>query len=175
MVLGPNPKVPAGFTIPPLGLRSSATSDIAPASASSQLSEGEDHVGVVVEAEVFTAGRAVQMREVTVGARGLKAVSGRGAFFAGTLHSLGGFLDSGFPNPDLLLTIAIPDDVRADSPIVVFEGGDEDCVVHVVVAGEGGGEPDWHLFEGEIGFGIISGGEEVSAVDGNPRPCVPSA
>jgi hypothetical protein len=56
--------------------------------------------------------------------------------------------------------------------LLCFEGGQEDRVVHVVVSGEGGGEPDWHLFEGEVGVGVVSGGEEVSAVDGeSPSLC----
>jgi hypothetical protein len=38
----------------------------------------------------------------------------------------------------------------------------------VVVTGEGGGEPDGHLFEWHICIGVVGGGEEVSAVHGEP-------
>jgi hypothetical protein len=55
----------------------------------------------------------------------------------------------------------------------VLEGGQEDRVVHVIVAGEGGGEPDGHLFEGLVRFGVVGGGEYISAIDGEPSSLGP--
>jgi hypothetical protein len=101
----------------------SSTSDIPPVvSATSQLSEGEDHVRVVVVVEVLAVGCAVQVCEVAVGARGLEAIAGLGALFPGMLHSLGGLLDSHLPDTNLVFAVAVADNVRTDPPIVVLEG-----------------------------------------------------
>jgi hypothetical protein len=155
--------VAAGFTIPPLGLRSSATSDVPPCTpATSQLSEGEDHVWFMVISEIFAPRGPVQVGEVSVGACGLQTVARLRAFFAGALDSLRRFFDPGLPDSDLVFAVTVADDVRADAPIVVLEGCEQDGVIHVVVAGEGGGEPDRHLFEGEVRVGVVGGGEEVS-------------
>jgi hypothetical protein len=70
------------------------------------------------------------------------------------------------PNPKVAASFTIADDIHADPPIVVLKGGHEDGVVHVIVAGEGGSEPDGHLLQWYICVGVVGGGEEVSAVDG---------
>ena len=112
----------AGFTIPPLESRSSATSDI-PATSASQLREGDDHARLLVVAPVRLVRGALEVAEVAVGACGLKAIARLGAFFSGALDSLRRFLDSGLPDADLVFTSAVPDEVRTYSPIVVLEGG----------------------------------------------------
>jgi hypothetical protein len=43
----------------------------------------------------------------------------------------------------------------------------------MVVAGEGGGEPDWHLFQGYVGVRVVSGGEGVCSVAGESLSLCP--
>jgi hypothetical protein len=145
----------------------SATSDVAPPS-SSQLSKGNDHVGVVVIAPVFWLVGSLEVGEVTMGACRLKSEPGLGAFFSGSFHPLGGFFGSGFPDTDLVLGVAVADDVSAYAPVVVLEGSLEDGVVHIVVAGEGSGEPDGHLGKGEVGVFVVGSGRQDKLVDREP-------
>jgi hypothetical protein len=167
MLSGPNPETAAGFIIPLLGLRLSLTSDIPPVLATpSQLSEREDHVRVVVIAEVFSPGCTVQVCEMVVGMRGFKVVAGLGTLFSSVLHSLGGLFNLGFPDTDLVLAVMVADDIHADPPVVVLKGGQEDGVVHVVMLGKGSSKPDGHLFQGYVSVSIVGGGEEVGAIDG---------
>jgi hypothetical protein len=77
-----------------------------------------------------------------------------------------GFFDPGLPDADLVLGLSVTDEVGADPPIVVFQGRPEDDVVHVVVAGEGGSEPDGHLGQREVGLLVVSGGVEVVDEEG---------
>jgi hypothetical protein len=107
----------------------------------------------------------LQVSEVTMGARGFKSELGLGAFFSSALDSLGGFFCSGFPDADLVFAEAVADDVRAYAPVVMFEGGGEDGVVHVVVVGEGCCEPDRDLPEGKVGVLIVGGGKQEELVD----------
>jgi hypothetical protein len=80
-LMGPIPKSAAGFIIPPLVLRSSATSDMS-ASSSRQLPEGKDHTGVVVVLPVFWLVSALQVGEVPVSVGGLQMVAGLYPLFA---------------------------------------------------------------------------------------------
>jgi hypothetical protein len=86
-LLGPDPKAAAGFIIPPLVLRSSATSVVS-SSSSCQLAKGKDHTGVVVVLPVFRLVGVFQVGEVSVGSSGLQAVPGVHPFFAALLDSL---------------------------------------------------------------------------------------
>jgi hypothetical protein len=103
-----------------------------------------------------------------MGVCSFEAEPGLSALFSSALDSLGSFLCSGFPDADLVFAEAVADDVRAYAPVVVFEGGSEDGVVHVVVAGEGGGEPDRYLAEREVCVFIIGRGEVHELVDREP-------
>ena len=106
------------------------------------------------------------MGEVFVGPCRFESVAGLPSFFPGSVHSLGGFVDAGLPDADLVLADSVADDVRADAPVVVLEGGLEDGVVHVVVAGEGRREPHGHGGDGGLRVFAVSGGEQGVAVDG---------
>jgi hypothetical protein len=150
----------------------SATSDVAP-SSSSQLSKGDDHVGVVVVAPVFWLVSALEVGEVTMGACRFESESGLGTFFSGPFHSLSGFLGPGFPDADLVFGVAVADDVGAYPPVIVLEGGLEDGIVHVVMAGEGGGEPDGHLGEGKVGVFVVGSGCQDKLVDREPSSLGP--
>jgi hypothetical protein len=141
-LMGPTPKSAAGFIIPPLVLRSSATSELSP-SSSCQLAKGKDHAGVVVVLPVFWLVSALEVREVAMGPGGLQTEPRLYPFLACSLDSLRGLFDPGLPDADLVFGLSVADEVRADSPVVVFQGRPEDDVIHAAVAGEGGGEPDW--------------------------------
>jgi hypothetical protein len=150
----------------------SATSDVA-SSSSSQLSKGDDHVGVVVVTPVFWLVGALEMGEVAMGACHFESEPGLGAFFSGPLHSLGGLFSSGFPDADLVFGVTVADDVGTYAPVVVLESSLEDGVVHIVVAGEGGGEPDRHLGEGEIGVFVVRPGRQDELIDRESFPLGP--
>jgi hypothetical protein len=142
----------------------SATSDVAPPS-SSQLSKGNDHVGVVVVTPVFWFVGSLEVGEVTMGACRLESEPGLGAFFSGPLHSLSGFFSPGFPDADLVFGVSVPDDVGTNAPVVMLKGGLEDGVIHIVVAGEGGGEPDGHLGKGKVGVFIVGVGRQGELIN----------
>jgi hypothetical protein len=166
-LLGPHPKAAAGFIIPPLVLRSSATSELS-SPPSCQLAEGKDHAGVVVVLPVFWLVGALEVCEVAVGPRGLQAEPGLYPFFSGSLDALRGLFDPGLPDADLVFGLSVADEVGADPPIVVFQGRPEDDVVHAAVTGEGGGEPDGELGHGEVGLLVVGWGVEVVEEDGEP-------
>jgi hypothetical protein len=166
-LMGPTPKSAAGVIIPPLVLRSSATSELPP-SSSCQLSEGKDHAGVVVVLPIFWLVGAFEVCEVTVGPSGLQAEPGLYPFFPGSFDALRGLFDPGLPDADLVFGLSVADEVGADSPVVVFQGRPEDDVVHTAVTGEGGGEPDGELGHGEVGLFVVSWGVEVVEEDGEP-------
>jgi hypothetical protein len=113
------------------------------------------------------------MGEVAMGACRLESIPGLGAFFSGPLHSLSGLFGPGFPDADLVFGVAVADDVGTYTPIIVLEGGLEDSVVHIVVAGEGGGEPDGHLGKGEIGVFVVGSGRQDELVDRESSPLGP--
>jgi hypothetical protein len=100
-LLGPHPKAAAGFTIPPLVLRSSATSELSSPS-SCQLTKGKDHAGVVVVLPVFWLVSTLEVREVAMGPGGFQAEPGLYPFFPGSFDPLRGFLDPGLPDTDLV-------------------------------------------------------------------------
>jgi hypothetical protein len=108
-----------------------------------------------------------------MGACSFESEPGLGALFSSALDLLGGFLCLGFPDADLVFAQAVADDVRAYAPVVVFEGGGEDSIVHVVVAGEGGGEPDRYLAKTEVCVFVIGRGEEHELVDREPLSFCP--
>jgi hypothetical protein len=113
------------------------------------------------------------MGEVAMSVCRFESEPGLGTFFSGPFHSLGGFFSSGFPDADLVLGVSVADDVGAYSPVIVLEGGLEDGVVHIVVAGEGGGEPDGHLGKGEVGVLIVGSGRQDELVDRESFPLGP--
>jgi hypothetical protein len=150
----------------------SSTSDVTP-SSSSQLSKGNDHVGVIVVAPIFRFIGALEVGEMTVGACRFESEPGLGTLFSGSLHSLSGFFGSGFPDTDLVFGVAIADDVGAYAPVVMLESSLEDGVVHVVMTGEGGGEPDGHLGEGKIGIFVVGSGRQDELIDRESLPFGP--
>jgi hypothetical protein len=164
-LLGPHPKSAAGFIIPPLVLRSSATSELS-SSSSCQLAKGKDHAGVVVVLPVFWLVGALEIPEVAMGPRGLQAEPRLYPFLARPFDALRGLFDSGLPDADLVFGLPIADEIGADSPVVVFQGRPEDDVVHAAVTGEGGGEPDGELGQGEVGLLVVGWGVEVVEEDG---------
>ena len=115
-----------------------------PPSATSQLWEGDDHIGLLVVPPIICIGGAIQVAEVAVGAGGFKAVVGLLVLFLRMLHPLHGLLDSGLPDANLVFTCAVAHEVCADPPFIMPEGGLEDTIVLVVVAGHCQGEPDGH-------------------------------
>jgi hypothetical protein len=99
---------------------------------------------------------------------GLQAVSRLHTFLACSFDLLSHFFNSGFPNADLVFGLSVADKIGTDPPVVVFQGCSEDDVVHVVVTGEGGSEPDWHLGQWEVGVLVVGGGVEVMDEEWEP-------